>query len=123
MIKDDTYQYLRIDMPNLQDRKKYCQRLLDDAIKKSKDSPLFMPIPIRIQPSKDTKYNFMFKSVVVDNNISGVLIVMVRNKIKLSKSQALYLYAGDLLVNYNSDLKTLYEKKKDPDGFLYVTYG
>ena len=40
--------------------------------------------------------------------LAGILYKRSDKKIKLSKTQGLYLCCGELLVMYNTDFKTLY---------------
>lgn len=46
----------------------------------------------------------------------------LRARMHMKKHEALYLYAGSTLLRGESLIANLYCAKKDPDGFLYLTY-
>ena len=115
---EEGFKYLRKDLPNLEDRKQYCQTLLA-----TKGAKVHDPIPVRVEPCKDTKFKQLFRSYVVSNQPAGILYSKICEHVSLSKVNGMFLYCDDLLVTYNTDLRMLYSKKKDPDGFLYITYG
>jgi len=48
---------------------------------------------------------------------------VIRKHLKLDASTALYIYVnGSTIYSGNMLISTIYEYKKDPDGFLYVIY-
>ena len=48
---------------------------------------------------------------------------IVRKRLKLEKEQALWLFVnGKQVMKGDTIMTTAYEKSKDPDGFLYITY-
>ena len=50
------------------------------------------------------------------------LLYVVRKRIKIDSQQALFFFCGGALVTTSALLTEMYEKYKDTDGFLYVTY-
>ena len=50
------------------------------------------------------------------------LMYIIRKRIKLSSEKSLYLFIGGSFAPTSKLLLELYEKHKDEDGFLYVTY-
>jgi len=52
----------------------------------------------------------------------GQFIYIIRKRIKLQSSEALFILINNSLVPTNSSLKDIYENNKDVDGFLYITY-
>ena len=46
----------------------------------------------------------------------------VRNHIKIAPSEALFFYFNNTIVAHSMLLGTMYDKYKDPDGFLYIVY-
>lgn len=50
------------------------------------------------------------------------MYALLRKGLKMNKTQSVFMFNSDLLVTYNMDLKELYDKKKDTDGFLYIYY-
>lgn len=60
---------------------------------------------------------------MVDRQSAAIIYALIRKDLKLNKTESVFLYNSDLLVTYAMDLKELYDKKKDADGFLYIYYG
>lgn len=60
--------------------------------------------------------------IVDGSTLAGALYVKLRERIKLKKTDGLFLYCGNLLVMYSTQLRTLYETKREPDGFVYIKY-
>jgi len=52
----------------------------------------------------------------------GQFIYIVRRRINLPAEQALFLFLGNSIAPTSALMGTTYEKKKDADGFLYITY-
>jgi GABA(A) receptor-associated protein len=52
----------------------------------------------------------------------GQFIFVIRKRIKLTPEQALFLYVGRNIPSSAEIMSSLYEKYKDPDGFLYIEY-
>lgn len=50
------------------------------------------------------------------------LLYVVRKRIKLKPEQGIFFFCDNNIVITSSLLSELYEKYKDQDGFLYVTY-
>ena len=46
----------------------------------------------------------------------------VRNHIKISQQDALFFYFNNTVAAHSMMLGTMYDKYKDPDGFLYIVY-
>lgn len=54
----------------------------------------------------------------------GQFMYVIRKRIQLSPTIAIYLYIGDSNILYptSTSMQKLYDAHKDPDGFLYITY-
>ena len=52
----------------------------------------------------------------------GNLSTIIRNRIKISAQQSIFLFVNNALLPANQPLSTVYQQRKDPDGFLYVLY-
>eukprot|EP01023_Acetabularia_acetabulum_P012785 TRINITY_DN1600_c0_g1_i1.p2 TRINITY_DN1600_c0_g1~~TRINITY_DN1600_c0_g1_i1.p2 ORF type:complete len:125 (-),score=25.87 TRINITY_DN1600_c0_g1_i1:337-711(-) len=52
----------------------------------------------------------------------GQFVYVVRKRIKLSPEKAIFLFVKDVLPPTAALMSTIYEEKKDEDGFLYITY-
>ena len=47
---------------------------------------------------------------------------VIRKRIHLSEEKALYLFINNSIVPVSKDLGTIYEEKKEKNGFLYIKY-
>jgi GABA(A) receptor-associated protein len=56
-----------------------------------------------------------------DLTIANFLYV-IRKRLRLNEREAIYLFVNDAIINGSKDLGTIYEQKKDDDGFLYIRY-
>lgn len=96
-------------------RKKEADRLL-------KEYPGFIPVifekndDVTITQLKKNKY------ILNKNTSIGQLLYIIRNGLDLSASQALFIFTGSEIPSIAHTLETVYEKHKDADGFLYITY-
>ena len=52
----------------------------------------------------------------------GHFLLIIRNRMKLSADKAIFLFIGDTIPSSTETINIAYEKHKDPDGFLYITY-
>ena len=81
-------------------------------------------IPVIVEKSKDCQLRIIDKKkylVPKDLNMNQ-FIYIIRKKIELEKSQALFFMINNQLCPSNISIGELYEKNKDQDGFLYIIY-
>ena len=52
----------------------------------------------------------------------GQFVYVIRKRIKMSSEQAIFIFVNDVLPPTASLMSTIYEERKDDDGFLYITY-
>ena len=62
------------------------------------------------------------KYIVPDDMTVGQFVYVVRKKIKLKAGQALFFFSNNVLVPNTANLKDIYEKNKNENGFLYIEY-
>lgn len=68
---------------------------------------------------KTTKSKFLVKHTIT----VGQLLVQIRREIKIDHSQAIFLFVNNHEIPpLASTIKDIYDKYKDKDGFLYITY-
>ena len=80
-------------------------------------------IPIIVEPYSNKIDLIDKKKFLVPNEITiGQFLYIVRKRIKLNEAKALFLFINSTLPNSNAIISSIYEKEKDPDGFLYITY-
>lgn len=60
---------------------------------------------------------------LVPGDISmGQFTYVIRKRIKVNPEKAIFLFVGNSLPASGDLMAAVYEEKKSPDGFLYVTY-
>ncbi|CAL5331396.1 unnamed protein product [Camellia sinensis] len=52
----------------------------------------------------------------------GQFVYVIRKRIKLSAEKAIFIFVDNVLPPTGGIMSTIYDDKKDEDGFLYVTY-
>lgn len=63
------------------------------------------------------------KFLVSSEMTLGQFIYVIRRRIKLSESEAIFLFINNnILPPTSTTLKDLYEEHKNTDGFLYISY-
>ena len=63
------------------------------------------------------------KKYLVPNDLTvGQFIYIIRKRLKLSAESAIFIFVKDILPPSSSSILEIYEKYKDDDGFLYLTY-
>jgi len=105
-------------------KKKPFEKRLEEAQKIAKEYPDKIPI-ICEKYYKDSKVASLEKTkYLVPSDISAVQFgYIIRKRIKMSKEQALFLFVnGKEALKGDTMLISIYEKKKDKDGFLYIAY-
>jgi len=52
----------------------------------------------------------------------GQFVYVIRKRIKLSAEKAIFIFVDNVLPPTGELMSSVYEDKKDEDGFLYITY-
>lgn len=81
-------------------------------------------VPIIVSRCKNCKLNDIDKEkylVPIDMNL-GQFIYVIRKRIQLESSEALFIMVNNSLQPSNKLLQEIYENLKDDDGFLYIQY-
>jgi len=50
------------------------------------------------------------------------VIYIIRKKINLSQTDAIYMFINDIIPSPNENIETIYNKYQNQDGFLYIKY-
>lgn len=79
-------------------------------------------VPIICEPYKeeDEKLSISTKYITPGDITVGQFLYIIRKRITLEPSQALYLFVNNTLPASTALIKELYAKYKDEDGFLYI---
>ncbi len=62
------------------------------------------------------------KFLTPEDNTVGMFIHGIRSQLKLKPEQSIFLFINNILPPVGSPMSNMYEKYKDIDGFLYITY-
>jgi GABA(A) receptor-associated protein len=68
-------------------------------------------------PEIDKKKYLVPKDITI-----GQFIHIIRQRIKLSQEQALFIFVNNVIPATSSSMSSVYESHKDDDGFLYIVY-
>ena len=81
-------------------------------------------IPIIINKSDESTLNDIDKQkYLVPNDLTfSQFVYIVRKRINLNESSALFLFINNKIVPSNKSMKEVYDVDKDSDGFLYINY-
>ncbi|WZZ66528.1 hypothetical protein YC2023_077898 [Brassica napus] len=63
------------------------------------------------------------KKYLVPSDLTvGQFVYVIRKRIKLSAEKAIFIFVDNVLPPTGEIMSSVYEEKKDQDGFLYITY-
>lgn len=81
-------------------------------------------IPVIVSKSKSSKLNDIDKKkfLVPSDLTVGQFMYVIRKRIKMSPSEAIFLYINNTLPATMSSLRSIYDAHKNIDGFLYIEY-
>ncbi len=81
-------------------------------------------IPVIVEKQKNCSFKGINKNkyLVPKDMCMNQFIFIIRKRIQLEASQSLFVMINNQLSPSNIPLGEIYEKQKDKDGFLYMTY-
>jgi len=81
-------------------------------------------IPIIVEKDKKSKIKDIDKNkFLVPNDMTlGQFMYVIRKRIKLDSTEALFFFVNNILCNNTQTLDEIYKTYKDKDGFLYILY-
>lgn len=81
-------------------------------------------IPVIVEKQKNCTFKGINKNkyLVPKDMCMNQFIFIIRKRIQLDSSQSLFVMINNQLSPSNIPLGEIYEKQKDKDGFLYMTY-
>ena len=63
------------------------------------------------------------KFLIPDEMTLGAFLVVIRRRLNLNESQAIFMYVGDhILVPVSTHFGQIYDMHKDKDNFVYISY-
>ena len=80
------------------------------------------PIIVQRHHSSDLPNVDKCKYLVPKDMTSGQFLFVIRKRIKIDSSKALFIMVDNNMVTGSSNLSIVYADDQDDDGFLYVTY-
>ncbi|KAF3633923.1 Autophagy-related protein 8C [Capsicum annuum] len=81
-------------------------------------------IPVIVEKSERSDIpNIDKKKYLVPADLTvGQFVYVIRKRIKLSAEKAIFIFVDNVLPPTGAIMSSIYDEKKDEDGFLYVTY-
>ncbi len=81
-------------------------------------------IPVIVERGRNSNVPLIDKNkYIVPSSLSlGQFCYVLRNRLKLSSDQAIFLFIDNTLCTTSSLMSEIYARHKDYDGFLYVIY-
>ena len=81
-------------------------------------------VPIIVEKGLKSKIKDIDKNkFLVPGDMSfGQFMYVIRKRIKLDSTEALFVFVNNILCNNALNINEIYNKYKDKDGFLYITY-
>jgi GABA(A) receptor-associated protein len=102
--------------PDLNERKSNSSKIKEKY-------PDRIPIICEKDPSSKIKSVDKNKYLVPNNFTVSQFSIIIRKRLELSRDSALFLLvSGKHSITGDSSINEIYEKYKDEDGFLYITY-
>ena len=95
---------------------------LEESTKIKEKHPERVPIIVTKGKNCQLKEMDKYKFLAPYDLTLGQFLVVIRKRISLDNSEALFVFVNNTLINTSQTLGTIYEDSKDQDGFLYMTY-
>ncbi|XP_040991438.1 autophagy-related protein 8f-like isoform X4 [Juglans microcarpa x Juglans regia] len=81
-----------------------------------------IPVIVEKAERSDIPYIDKKKYLVPADLTVGQFVYVIRKRIKLSAEKTIFIFVDNVLPPTGTIMSTIYDQKKDEDGFLYVTY-
>lgn len=101
------------------------EKRLDESQRILKKYPEKIPVICEIAKGKeksDLPKIDKCKFLVPHDLTAGQLLLILRNRMKLSAEKAIFIFIGNTIPKCTDNIKDIYARFKDEDGFLYITY-
>ena len=95
---------------------------LNESTRVLQKHPDRIPIICEKQANCDIPELNKQKYLVSDDLTCGQFIYIIRNRLKLPPEKAIYLIINGTIPSTSSTIMEVYDKNKNEDGFLYITY-
>ena len=80
-------------------------------------------VPIIVERRSSNICNIDKRKYMAPKSLTlGQFAFVVRKRLKLQKSEAMFLFINGKLITHMNDLGSTYNSEKDEDGFLYIFY-
>jgi len=100
------------------------EKRLEETNKILKKYPDRIPVICEISNEKNSdlpKIN-KFKFLVPYDLTVGQLMLILRSRMNLPPEKAIFIFVGSIIPPNSENIKVIYDRFKDEDGFLYITY-
>eukprot|EP01102_Stenamoeba_stenopodia_P001413 TRINITY_DN1121_c0_g1_i1.p1 TRINITY_DN1121_c0_g1~~TRINITY_DN1121_c0_g1_i1.p1 ORF type:complete len:118 (-),score=28.78 TRINITY_DN1121_c0_g1_i1:195-548(-) len=96
------------------------RKLVSDRIRMR--YPDRIPVIVEKAPKSDAPDIDKKKFLVPSDITIGRFVYEIRKHMKLSPEKAIFLFVNNILPPTSMSMAHIYERYKDEDGFLYITY-
>lgn len=84
--------------------------------------PSRVPIIIEKNPGSSLPNIDKSKYLVPQDQTIGQIITVIRKRIEIKHNEAIFVFINNVLPCMSESIINVYNKNKDNDGFLYITY-
>ncbi|CAA7044614.1 unnamed protein product [Microthlaspi erraticum] len=93
-----------------------------EALKIREKYPDRIPVIVEKAEQSDVPDIDKKKYLVPADLTVGQFVYVVRKRVHLSAEKAIFIFVDNVLPPTGAMMSSIYDEKKDEDGFLYVTY-
>ena len=80
-------------------------------------------LPVIVEQHKSSTIKIEKSKFLVPEELTvAQLLVIIRKRLQLDSTQAIYIFAKNILPPTTQTISSLYSENKDEDGFLYLQY-
>uniref|UniRef100_A0A1J3D664 Autophagy-related protein n=1 Tax=Noccaea caerulescens TaxID=107243 RepID=A0A1J3D664_NOCCA len=81
-------------------------------------------VPVIVEKAEQSDVpNIDKKKYLVPADLTvGQFVYVIRKRVQLSAEKAIFIFVDNVLPPAGAMMSSIYDEKKDEDGFLYVTY-
>jgi hypothetical protein len=105
----------KLDTMTLDERKAYSKKLLDKY-------PECVPVIIKKRNGDKNLQDINLRYIIPKHLDVSYLLTTIRQKIKMTECQAIFIFAKNTLVPMNTSIGDIYNEHRGEDNILYIVY-
>ena len=104
-------------------KKRMCfEARCNECLRVQEKYPSRVPIIIEKNPRSKLPGIDKIKYLVPKEHTIGQIITVIRKRVEVKHNEAIFIFINDVLPCMSDIIIDVYNKNKDNDGFLYITY-